>query len=319
MIVYHAIAIILAYVIDLVIGDPRHLPHPVKWMGACISFLDKKLNKGKRKRLKGLIMLMLLLLLVFGISFSLVYLFYQWHVIAGILLEGLLIATTIAQKDLKRASLAVLKPLKKKDIAEARKQLSFIVGRDTERLSEQEIIRGTVETVAENTSDGITAPLFWAMIGGAPLALVYRAVNTCDSMVGYKNDQYKEYGWASARLDDVLNWIPARLTGYITMISMKPEGRTFKKALQIFRRDANQHNSPNSGWGEGSVAALLGIQLGGVNYYHGKESLSPTIGEAIHTLQTNHIVKAIVIMQRTVFLFLVMLILVGVLYKLAVL
>ena len=125
MIVYHAIAIILAYVIDLVIGDPRHLPHPVKWMGACISFLDKKLNKGKRKRLKGLIMLMLLLLLVFGISFSFVYLFYQWHVIAGILLEGLLIATTIAQKDLKRASLAVLKPLRKKNIAEARKQLSF--------------------------------------------------------------------------------------------------------------------------------------------------------------------------------------------------
>src|SRR5699024_3889176 len=111
MMVYHAIAIILAYVFDLVIGDPGHLPHPAKWMGACISFLDMKLNKGKRKRLKGLIMLMLLLLLVFGISFSLVYLFYQWHVIAGILLEGLLIATTIAQKDLKRASLAVLKPL----------------------------------------------------------------------------------------------------------------------------------------------------------------------------------------------------------------
>src|SRR5699024_4145815 len=146
---------------------------------------------------------------------------------AGILLEGLLIATTIAQEDLKRASLAVLKPLRKKNIAEARKQLSFIVGRDTERLSEQEIIRGTVETVAENTSDGITAPLFCAMIGRAPPGLVYRAVHTCDSMVGYKNDQYKEYGWASARLDDVLNWIPARLTGYFTMISMKPEGMTF--------------------------------------------------------------------------------------------
>jgi len=318
MMVHHMIVIILAYVIDLVIGDPRHLPHPVKWMGACISFLDKKLNKGKRKRLKGLIMLMLLLLLVFGISFSLVYLFYQWHVIAGILLEGLLIATTIAQKDLKRASLAVLKPLEKKDVEGARKQLSYIVGRDTERLSEQEIIRGTVETVAENTSDGITAPLFWAMIGGAPLALVYRAVNTCDSMVGYKNDEYKEYGWASARLDDVVNWIPARLTGYITMISMKPEGTTFKKALQIFRRDASQHNSPNSGWGEGSVAALLGIQLGGVNYYQGKESLSPTIGDVIHTLQPSHIVKAIIIMQRTVFLFLVMLILTGVVYELVV-
>src|SRR5699024_9874493 len=278
MIVHHIIAMILAYVIDFIIGDPKHWPHPVKWMGSFISFLDKKLNKGKRRRLKGLLMLVLLLLLVLGVSLSFVYLFYQWHVIAGILLEGLLIATTIAQKDLKRASLAVLEPLEKQDIEKARKQLSYIVGRDTERLSEQEIIRGTVETVAENTSDGITAPLFWAMICGAPLALVYRAVNTCDSMVGYKNDQYKAYGWASARLDDILNWIPARLTGYITMISMKPEGTTLKKALQIFRRDANQHNSPNSGWGEGSVAALLGIQLGGVNYYHVKESLSPTIG-----------------------------------------
>src|SRR5699024_2349363 len=142
----------------------------------------------------------------------------------------------IAQKDLKIAALKVMEPLEEGNILEARKKLSYIVGRDTDHLSEQEVVRGTVETVAENTSDGVTAPLFWAMIGGAPLALVYRAVNTCDSMVGYKNIRDEEFGWASASLDDLLNWIPARLTAFVTMFSMRPQGSSFTKALSVLWR-----------------------------------------------------------------------------------
>lgn len=317
MIVYHSLAIILAYVIDLAIGDPKHWPHPVKGMGSYIAALENRLNKGKYRKSKGLGMLVSLLVLVFGISFTLTYLFYQWHPLAGMVLEGILIATTIAQKDLKKAAMDVAKPLNEGNIQEARKQLSFIVGRDTNDLSEQEIVRGTVETVAENTSDGVTAPLFWAMIGGAPFALLYRAVNTGDSMVGYKNKAYQDFGWASARFDDLVNWIPARLTAYVTMISMKPKGTTFKHAWTVLFRDAKKHNSPNSGWGETSVAAILGIQLGGVNYYQGEKSVAPKIGEAFHPLETNHITKAVAIMQRTVCLFLVMLLIGGFLYELA--
>lgn len=318
MILYHLIAIVLAYFIDLIVGDPKKWPHPVKWMGSCISFLDKRLNKNKSRKLKGFLMLFLLLLLVFGISFFLVFIFYQWHPIAGILLESMLIATTIAQKDLKKAAMEVVTPLKSGDISEARKKLSYIVGRDTNQLNEQEIVRGTVETVAENTSDGVTSPLFWALFGGAPLALVYRAVNTCDSMVGYKNEKYKDFGWASARLDDLLNWIPSRLTGYVTMFAMKPKGSTFKKAWEVLFRDAKKHNSPNSGWGEASVAAILGIQLGGINYYMGEKSLAPLMGDPLFPLKRIHILQAILIMQRTVFLFLILLGIGGVLYELAI-
>src|SRR5699024_4768470 len=144
----------------------------------------------------------------------------------------------------------------------ARQKLSFIVGRDTEELSEEEIVRGTVEMVAENTSDGITTPLFWSLIGGAPLAFVYRAVNTCDSMVGYQNDRYEQFGYFPAKLDDVLNWLPARLTAVVMMLVKRPMEITRKKAWAILFRDARKHKSPNSGWGEAAVAALLGIQLG---------------------------------------------------------
>ncbi|MHA6252607.1 adenosylcobinamide-phosphate synthase CbiB [Oceanobacillus sp. CAU 1775] len=317
MIFNHIIAIILAYIIDLIIGDPKNWPHPVKWMGTFIAFLDKRLNKGRHKKIKGLIMVLLLLIITFSLSALLVFYIYKWHQLAGILLEGILIATTIAQNDLKKAALEVVTPLKKRDLREARIKLSYIVGRDTAELSEQEIVRGTVETVAENTTDGVTSPLFWAVIGGAPFAFMYRAVNTSDSMVGYKNEKYKDFGWASARLDDILNWIPARVTGVITMLAIKPKGHNYREAWQILIRDAKKHNSPNSGWGEASVAAVLGIQLGGINYYKGEKSLAPLMGESKFSLQTIHILEAIRIMQRTVFLFLVMLSIGGVLYELA--
>ena len=163
-------------------------------------------------------MFLIVLLAVFVTYMCLLpWLAYQIHPFVGIIVESILISTTIAHKSLKDAALEVYDPLQKEDYTEARLKLSYIVGRDTEQLDESEIVRGTVETVAENTSDGVTAPMFWAWIGGAPFALLYRAINTCDSMVGYKNEKYSDFGWASASMDDVVNWIPSRLTGFIML------------------------------------------------------------------------------------------------------
>lgn len=307
MMIYHLCAITLAYIIDLIIGDPPTWPHPVKWFGSIISFLEKKWNNGRSRKLKGVFMLMIIMLLVFILSAFIVWVFYQIHPLAGIFIEGVLIATTIAQKSLKAASIEVYDPLEKGDLSGARLKLSYIVGRDTDNLGESEIVRGTVETLAESTSDGITAPLFWAIIGGAPLALVYRAVNTCDSMVGYKNDRFREFGWASAKFDDVLNLIPSRITGFVMLLGNKPLRFSRKKAWAILFRDAKRHPSPNSGWCEAAVAALLGVQLGGINYYKGVVSNRAKMGEPLVLLQKNHILSANKIVKRTVFIFMLVL------------
>ncbi|WP_164216495.1 adenosylcobinamide-phosphate synthase CbiB [Virgibacillus sp. YIM 98842] len=309
MVFYHLISIILAVVIDRMIGDPPNFPHPVKGFGKMIAYFDKKWNRGHQKKLKGFFMLMILIVIILTLSIGIVLIAYYIHPLLGIFTEAILISTTIAQRGLREAALEVEKPLEQGDIVKARQKLSNIVGRDTENLSQEEIVRGTVETVAENTSDGITAPLFWAAIGGAPLALTYRLINTCDSMVGYKNDVYQDFGWASARMDDVVNWLPSRLTGVIMMLCSRAKEVSCKKAWTILFRDAKKHPSPNSGWGEAAVAALLGVRLGGVNYYKGKKSYRVEMGEPVHRLQLRHITDSINIMQRTVILFLLALIL----------
>ncbi|WNS77513.1 adenosylcobinamide-phosphate synthase CbiB [Bacillus sp. DTU_2020_1000418_1_SI_GHA_SEK_038] len=317
MILYHLIALTIAVLIDLVVGDPPHFPHPVKWMGSFIYKLDKSWNKGSSRRLKGAAMLLTVLLTVAGITLLLVYILYGIHPIAGILAEAILISTAIAQKSLKEAAMTVYEPLIKGDIVEARHKLSYIVGRDTDKLNEPEIVRATVETVAENTSDGITAPLFWALIGGAPFALVYRAINTCDSMVGYRNEKYEDFGWASARLDDVVNWIPSRLTSVCMLAGNRPAHTKMKKVREIVFRDAKKHPSPNSGWGEAAVAGLLGIQLGGINYYKGNVSNRATMGDPLYSLEKVHILKTNNIVTRTVPIFLILLWIGGMLIELA--
>lgn len=307
MILYHLIAITFAYIIDLVIGDPPNWPHPVRWIGALIHKLETSLNKGHYRKLKGVAMLAVVLLAAGGISFLIIRFFYGIHPIAGILAEGILIFTAIAQKSLKEAAMDVYVPLEQGEMEEAREKLSYIVGRDTDSLDEPGIVRAAVETVAENTSDGITAPLFWAFIGGAPLALLYRAINTCDSMVGHRNERYGEFGWASARVDDIANWIPSRLTSICIMLTQKPEHTSAIEAWGILLRDARSHPSPNSGWGEAAVAALLGIQLGGINFYKGVISNRATMGDPFVFLEKEHILKSISIMKKTVFIFLILL------------
>ncbi|HLO25804.1 MAG TPA: adenosylcobinamide-phosphate synthase CbiB, partial [Geobacteraceae bacterium] len=170
------------------------------------------------------------------------------------------------------------------DIGEARRNLSYIVGRDSANLDEPEIWRATVETVAENSSDGVIAPLFYLMLGGPPLALAYKAINTLDSMVGYKNEQYLQFGWASARCDDLANWLPARLTGLLMVLAAPLAGLSMTRAWWMMARDGHNHASPNSGIPEAAAAGALGVQLGGTNRYFGKPVAKPTIGDALKPL-----------------------------------
>jgi adenosylcobinamide-phosphate synthase len=310
--VNHLVALSLAVFIDRLIGDPRWLPHPVVGMGKLIAALEKRLNHGNKVQLKGFLMLGVVLVTVFILALVVVFMAYATHSLIGIFVEAFLISTTIASKGLKQAALDVAQPLEKGKLEDARKFLSYIVGRDTEGLDEAECTRGTVETVAENTSDGVTAPLFFALIGGAPLALMYRAVNTCDSMVGYKNDTYHQCGYASAKFDDLLNWIPARITGWLMVLLTTPQqNRSKKTCWQIVKRDAPKHPSPNSGWGEAAVAALLGIQLGGINTYKGIISNRARMGDPLTPLKAKHIYDTNIIMERTVIGFTFLLWLVG--------
>ncbi|PLT36040.1 adenosylcobinamide-phosphate synthase CbiB [Bacillus sp. V5-8f] len=317
MLLYHLAAATLAYIVDFVVGDPKNWPHPVRWMGTLIAALDKKWNKGSHKKLKGMLMTATVILTVILISTVTVYGAYFLHPVAGVIWEAILIASTFAQKSLKEAAMEVYDPLRKGDLGEARLKLSYIVGRDTEHLDEAEIVRGTVETVAENTSDGVTAPLFWGTVAGAPLAIAYRAINTCDSMVGYRNEIYRDFGWASARLDDLVNWIPSRLTALVMLFSMKPKASSVKACWQITLRDAPKHPSPNSGWCEAATAAILGVQLGGINYYKGLVSDRAKMGEPVVPLQSKHIKHSIILMQRSSLVFLLLLWLGGIIFAFA--
>lgn len=303
--IIQSLGIILAYYIDLIVGDPPKWPHPVKFFGKYISFCERHFNKGRFKRLTGLISLILLILLIFFITIYLLIYLYHINVFLGLFIEAVLIATTISQKGLKQAAMVVYKPLKEKNLPQARKKLSEIVGRDTNNLSEREITRATVETVAENTTDGITAPLFWAFIGGAPFALIYRAINTCDSVIGYKTKELYAFGGPSARLDDFVNWIPARITGLLMLLTKRAYKKNFKATFKLLLKNASKHHSPNSGWNEAAVAAILGVQLGGKNTYKGIVSQAPLLGDDLRSLEADDIIKAIQIMQRVTTLFII--------------
>lgn len=307
----HAAAIVIALFLDRLIGDPRSWPHPVKWFGALIALLDRKWNGGTHRFEKGLAMLVVVLFVTGVCLFGALALAARIHPFALICLEAVMIWASIAPRSLKEAGMDVYRPLAAGDMKEARHKLSWIVGRDTEKLDEGEITRGAVETVAENTSDGVIAPLFWAMIGGGGAALLYRAVNTCDSMVGYKNERYERFGTASARFDDIVNFIPARITGLLLIAAAQKPAAVKRYAWNIMRRDAKKHPSPNSGWCEAAVAGLLEIELGGLNTYKGVVSDRARMGEALQPRSAEHIIEAAKLMERATYLF-VLLFLAGV-------
>ncbi|WP_136603876.1 adenosylcobinamide-phosphate synthase CbiB [Paenibacillus dokdonensis] len=281
-----------AFILDLLIGDPRWIPHPVIGMGKAIKKLEAWIRRSfQPENLKraGVLLPVLVAggsLVITWALLKLLSLIHPWLAWAA---EVVLIATTIAVKGLKDAGLEVYRHLKKGDLPAARNSLGMIVGRETSQLDEPEIVRGTVETVAENIVDAVISPLLYALIGGAPLAMAYRAVNTLDSMVGYKNEKFIHLGWASARLDDIANWIPARLTALLLTLSALILRMEYKRAFRMVRRDARKHPSPNSGFPESAVAGALGIRLGGTNVYHGVSSFRAYMGDATRPMEARDI------------------------------
>lgn len=210
-----------------------------------------------------------------------------------------LIFSTLAVRSLADAAEEIRRALEDGDLELARQKLSLIVGRDTEGLPQAEIIRGTVETIAENIVDAVVSPLFYAFIGGAPLAMAYRAVNTLDSMVGYRNEKYRFLGWASARLDDIANYIPARITGLFLVVVAAGIRKNWREAWRTMRRDAKVHPSPNAGIPEAAVAGALGIRLGGINYYQGIPSFRGYLGKEVYPLEIHHISETIYLLKLT--------------------
>lgn len=298
----------VAYVWDRLVGDPRWIPHPVIMIGRGITAMERVLRRlAKREeqlKLLGIWLPIVIVGLSFGLTWGLLRLLSMIHPWLSWAMEALLIGTTIAVKGLEQAGMAVHRKLIAGDMVGARHEVGMIVGRDTKELDEPEVVRATVETVAENIVDAVISPLFYALIGGAPLAMAYRAVNTLDSMVGYKNDKYLNLGWASARLDDVANWIPARITALLVAITAWLfRAGDAANALRMARRDARKHPSSNSGWPEASVAGALHVRLGGYNVYKGVRSLRAYMGEPVETLAARHIPAACKLLRGASLLF----------------
>lgn len=283
----------IGFLLDLLIGDPQNPFHPIRFIGILCSSLEKLFRKILNNYLKiaGLLTWIFSVVIVYIISSAILKLSFNINYILGIVISGIMIYFTISAKALKVEGLKVIKFLLKDDLEGARKQLSYIVGRDTASLDKEGILRAVVETIAENMSDGVVAPLFYAGLFGAPFAFVYKAVNTMDSMFGYKNDKYKDFGYFPAKLDDIFNYIPARLTGYLIILSSYILKLDYKNSYKIYSRDKYNHSSPNSAHPEAAVAGALGLKLGGANYYFGKLVEKPTIGDNIKNIDISDVYK----------------------------
>lgn len=306
-----------AILLDRFIGDPRTLPHPVTLIGKWIAFAERRLNRDYdsrvAKRFSGFLLTLSTVALASLIPWGVLF-FIQKHAFwLATVVNVVLISTTIAWKGLADAGWNVYRKIQTEGIAAARSEVARIVGRDTAHLSEQEVVRATVETLAENIVDAIISPVVFACVGGAPLAFLYRAANTLDSMVGYKNERYKDFGWCSARLDDVLNYIPARLTIALLWFALCVTKHSPRRAYRTMRQDARKHPSPNSGIPESMIAGALGVQLGGLNFYGGVASFRATMGEAIRPLESTDIVRTVQIIHVTSWFLLLLVVLGGIL------
>ena len=295
--------IIGAYIADMLFGDPTWFPHPVRIIGKYITGFEKLVRRvfsgGLSLKLAGIALATTAV--VFTYLFAYILLKYAQTVNAYFYygLNILFLYTCLAARCLADEGMKIKRILSEGSIEEARKQLSYIVGRDTEHLDESQITKAAVETISENTSDGIIAPLFYMFISGAPLALAYKAINTLDSMVGYKNEKYLDFGWASARLDDLANYIPSRITAFLMVASAFILSFDYKASASILKRDCKKHKSPNSGYPEAATAGALGVQLGGTNNYFGAPVYKPTIGDYKRPMEKADIDRAIKLMYTT--------------------
>jgi len=275
----------LALLLDLTLGDPRWLPHPVVMIGRLITALEKLLRKTiGNEWVAGVLLLAFTVTAATTATWLIVSGADLLSPLAGLLVAAMLSSTCLAARSLQRESALVADALDRGDIATARIKLSWIVGRDTGELDETEIWRALIETVAENTTDGIIAPMFWLALGGPLAGMAFKAVSTLDSMVGYKNERYLRLGWASARMDDLVNFIPARLTAALMVLAAPLVGLSFRNAATITLRDRRNHPSPNSAHPESAAAGALGIRLGGPSTYGGQLSVKQFIGDPLRPI-----------------------------------
>ena len=298
MIRYRLISILIGAGLDCLIGDPQWMPHPVRLMGALISALDKLWNRKEDSplvlRIKGFVLAAFVVSAALRITWGLLRVLYGWGLAAGVAAESILCCYALAARNLRDSSMEVYKALTENggDLLKARRAVSMIVGRDTENLDQKGVIRAAVETVAENTADGVIAPLFFLALGGAVGGMAYKAINTMDSMLGYKNKRYQYFGTAAARLDDAAGFIPARLSGLLLVAAAGLTGMDAANAWRIFCRDRYAHKSPNSAQSESAVAGALGVQLAGDAVYGGQVVHKPFIGDPLREIEAEDIRRA---------------------------
>ena len=312
---YHIFAFIAGFVLDLLIGDPHFIPHPVRLIGSLISFCDKRLNcdagyniSEKKINLikykRGMLLAFTVIFATFAISVIIIVAAYSINLYAGVIAEAVMTWQILATKCLRVESMRVYDALRTDGVDAGRRAVSMIVGRDTSVLDAAGVTRAAVETIAENTSDGVIAPMLYTAIGGPVLGFVYKAVNTMDSMLGYKNDKYMYFGRFAARLDDVVNFIPARISAYLMIAAAFIGGRQFdgKNAYRIFKRDRFNHASPNSAQTESVCAGALRVQLAGDAVYFGKLVKKKYIGDGLREIENEDIKRANRLMYITAFL-----------------
>lgn len=293
--------VLVALALDMALGDPRWLPHPVRGLGWIIAQSERALRRRCRthERAAGVLLAIGVVGGTYGVTWAAIHVPGKFHPMAGWGVECVAIYVALAPRDLWQHAARVSEALAYGDLAEAKRRVAMMVGRDVEPLDEKGVTRATVESVAENTVDGVTAPLCFALLGGGPLAMAYRAINTLDSIVGYKTEPYTRIGWASARLDDAANLIPARLTALLMPLAGSLLGGSIRNGYAVIARDGRKHDSPNSGLSEAAMAGVLGIELGGPHWYQGTYYPSPSIGIARRPIERRDITRASAIMAVT--------------------
>ncbi len=307
----HLLALVLGFCIDLIFGDPHSIPHPVVLIGRLISAMEKLVRKIFPKTVRGEnvaggVLWLLVVLISTAVPLGILYLGYKISPWLGLALESIMCWQILATKSLKVESMKVYTALKAGDPAEYRRAVSMIVGRDTAALDDRAVARAAVETVAENTSDGIIAPMLYLAIGGAPLGFFYKAVNTMDSMLGYVEMPYKNIGLVPAKMDDFFNFLPARLSALLMLLAGWLEGLDIRRGWRIWRRDRRNHASPNSAQTESVCAGLLGLRLAGDAYYHGVLHKKPYIGDPVREIEYEDIPRACKLLYGTAIVSLVL-------------
>ena len=295
---YHIIAFSLGCLLDIIIGDPHWITHPIRWIGQLIGWLENILNKNsldaRSLKLRGLVLVIIAVFVPGLVCLGIMALLYRLNVYAGIGAEAIVTCYMLAGRSLCNESMKVYKALAAGDLEAARTAVSMIVGRDTDALDREGIIKATVETVAENTSDGVIAPLIYLALGGPVFGVIYKSINTMDSMIGYKNERFKDFGYYAAKLDDGVNYLPARISALFMIFASYFLGKDYngKNALRIFKRDRFKHASPNSAQCESVCAGALGVRLAGDASYFGKKVSKPYIGDALRDIENKDIIRA---------------------------